>query len=60
MCMDLNDPGQRHDHTYLFEELHMEETISTIYSRKSPPVTNIRNESRPNKKNVSTSDKAVS
>ena len=42
--MDLNDPVQQYEHTQFFEEFHMKETILTIHSRSSPPVTNIRNE----------------
>ena len=43
--IDLNDPAQRHDLTSSFDELNIKEAILTTYIGKTPPITNILNES---------------
>ena len=43
--MDLNDPVKRYEHTTLFKELHMKESILMTYLGAPPPVTNILNKS---------------
>ena len=46
LCMDLNDPVQRHDHKTYFEELNMKEIMLSTHSGKIILVTNLLNESK--------------
>ena len=44
--MDLNDPVQRHDIRFFFDELNMKEAILSTYREQNPPATNILKESQ--------------